>query len=115
MKFPSVFLTFVFGAALVSPTAEAHSPHDSDAQEAHPAAHPQGPAPPGLVSGQGEMRFRVLYTSDRLPAEAQAALDKAHGGFAVDHRPGRGETYFALPGAGILQISSDLGTIRTHA
>jgi hypothetical protein len=37
---------------------------------------------------------------------------KAHGGFAVDRRPGKGETYFALPGAGILQISPDLKTIR---
>jgi hypothetical protein len=26
----------------------------------------------------------------------------------VDHRPGRGETYFALPGAGLLRLSADL-------
>jgi hypothetical protein len=43
-----------------------------------------------------------------LPAEAQKVLKAAHGGFAIDRRPGRGETYFALPGAGIIQISSDL-------
>ncbi len=58
------------------------------------------------------MKFRVLYTSEHLPEEARRVLVKAHGGFAVDRRPGRGETYFALPGVGILQISSDLKTIR---
>jgi hypothetical protein len=35
-------------------------------------------------------------------------LKAAHGGFAVDRRKGHGETYFALPGAGIIQISADL-------
>jgi hypothetical protein len=53
-----------------------------------------------------------LYTSEHLPEEARKVLLQAHGGFAVDRRPGRGETYFALPGAGILQISADLKTIR---
>jgi hypothetical protein len=32
--------------------------------------------------------------------------------FAVDRRPGKEETYFALPGLGILQIGSDLKTIN---
>src|SRR5688572_29933100 len=64
------------------------------------------------VSGQGKMRFRVLYTSDQLPAEAQKVLTSAHGGFAVDLRPGKGETYFSLKGAGIIQISSDLKKTR---
>lgn len=64
------------------------------------------------VSGQGNMRFRVLYTSSILPAEAQAVLKDAHGGFAVDRRPGKGETYFGLPGAGILQISADMKTVK---
>jgi hypothetical protein len=67
--------------------------------------------PPG-VSGQGDLKFKVLYTSDHLPPEAQRVLVKAHGGFAVDRRPGKEETYFALPDAGILQISSDLKTIN---
>jgi hypothetical protein len=58
------------------------------------------------------MRFRVLFTSDRLPQEAQAVLKGAHGGFAVDLRPGKGETYFSLKSAGILQISSDLKKVR---
>jgi hypothetical protein len=68
-------------------------------------------AAPG-ISGQGKMRFKVLYTSDRLPEEARKVLVSAHGGFAVDHRPGKEETYFALPGAGILQISADMKTIK---
>ena len=63
------------------------------------------------VSGQGEMKFKVLYTSDHLPPEAQKVLMDAHGGFAVDRRPGQEETYFALPGAGIVQISADFKTI----
>jgi hypothetical protein len=69
-----------------------------------------GPVPG--ISGQGKMKFKVLYTSEHLPEEAKKVLVKAHGGFAVDRRPGRGETYFALPGAGILQISADLKTIH---
>jgi hypothetical protein len=66
----------------------------------------------GGISGQGAMKFRVLYTSDHLPQEAQKVLTSAHGGFSVDLRPGRGETYFALKGAGIIRISSDLKTTR---
>ncbi|MBM3783031.1 MAG: hypothetical protein FJW30_01660 [Acidobacteria bacterium] len=66
----------------------------------------------GKVSGQGNFRFRVLHTSDILPAEAKAVLKAAHGGFAVDKRKGKGETYFALPGAGILQISADLKSVK---
>lgn len=64
------------------------------------------------TSGGAKMKFRVLYTSSHLPAEAQSVLTKAHGGFAVDRRPGKGETYFALPGAGIIQISADLKSTR---
>jgi len=63
------------------------------------------------VSGQGDLKFKVLYTSDHLPPEAQKVLKDAHGGFAVDRRQGKEETYFALPGAGILQISSDFKAI----
>lgn len=70
-------------------------------------------APSGAAtSGQGKMKFRVLYTSDHLPGEAQKVLTSAHGGFAVDLRPGKGETYFSLPGAGIIQVSSDLKSTR---
>ena len=76
------------------------------AQSTEPPARGNG------ISGQGKMRFRVLYTSDQLPPAAQNVLKGAHGGFAVDLRPGKGETYFSLKGAGILQISSDLKTVR---
>ncbi len=64
------------------------------------------------VSGQGDLRFRVLYTSSHLPEAAVAVLESAHGGFAVDRRPDRGETYFFLPGAGIIEISGDLKSTR---
>jgi hypothetical protein len=69
-------------------------------------------AAPEKVSGQGKLRFRVKYRSEHLPAEAQKVLKQAHGGFTVDRRGGKGETYFALPGAGILQISADLGSVK---
>jgi hypothetical protein len=64
------------------------------------------------VSGQGKMRFRVLYRSDHLPPEAQQVLKGAHGGFSVDLAKGKGETYFSLKGAGIIQISADLKSTR---
>ena len=65
-----------------------------------------------LTSGQGALKFRVLYTRDHFPAEVVAAIDKAHGGFDVDRREGKGETYFALPDVGIIQISADLKTTQ---
>lgn len=80
---------------------------------AHEAAFPgdaTGGSVPG-ISGEGEMRFRVLYTSAHLPPPAQKVLAKAHGGFAADRRPGKGEVYFFLPGAGLLKISPSLDTV----
>jgi hypothetical protein len=73
---------------------------------------PWNPPQTAGVSGQGKMRFKVLYTSSHLPAEAQSVLKDAHGGFAIDRRSGRGETYFALKGAGIIQISNDMKSTR---
>jgi len=67
------------------------------------------------VSGEGKYKFRVLYTSSHLPEEAQKVLKAAHGGFAIDRRPGKGEVYFSLPGAGIVQISSDFKTTKMLA
>lgn len=64
------------------------------------------------TSGQGKYKFKVAYKGSHLPQEAQAVLEKAHGGFAVDRRDGRGEVYFALPGAGIIQLSGDLAKSR---
>jgi hypothetical protein len=81
------------------------------AQQA-PAPTNAKPAPVPGISGQGKMKFRVLYTSEHLPDEAKKVVVNAHGGFAVDRRPGKGETYFALPGAGIIQISADFKSIR---
>ena len=71
----------------------------------------------GHTSGQGKMKFKVLYTSDHLPPEAQKeeVLTSAHGGFAIDRREGKGETYFALKGAGIIQISADLKSTKLLA
>src|SRR5438876_8832955 len=96
----------------IAAPARAHDPRAYAKASQAPAASAAAPRPVPGISGQGKMRFRVLYTSERLPQEARQVLVKAHGGFAVDRRPGRGETYFALPGAGILEISADLRTIR---
>jgi hypothetical protein len=67
------------------------------------------------VTGQAPLRFRVLHTSASLPEAARKVLTSAHGGFAVDHRPGRGDTYFALPGAGILRMSADMEQVALVA
>lgn len=79
-------------------------------QAAAALAAPPGRITPGAkgVSGQGALRFRVLLTSASLPEAARKVLTSAHGGFAVDHRPGKGDTYFSLPGAGILRVSADM-------
>lgn len=66
----------------------------------------------GISSGQGRLKFQVLYMREHLPQDAVEVLGNAHGGFAVDRREGRGETYFALPGAGIVQLSARLNATR---
>src|SRR5207248_9693793 len=112
------FYRLVFGFWVAAATSWGVPPRAQQAgpyiPPPRPRAHGGAPPPhpvPG-ISGQGKMRFRLLYTSSSLPKEALKVLVKAHGGFAVDRRAGRNETYFALPGAGILQISADLKTIR---
>lgn len=60
------------------------------------------------VSGQAPYRFRIKTSSERIPREAWEDLGKAHGGFAVDHRPGKGEAYFGLPNTGLLRVSGDM-------
>ncbi|HRK35346.1 MAG TPA: hypothetical protein PLJ47_12190 [Candidatus Hydrogenedentes bacterium] len=95
--------------------------HDADAAEnnadgtltlAQADATATAPASVPGVTGQGDYKFKLLYKGDHLPAEAVAVLTKAHGGFAVDRREGKGEIYFALPGAGIIEISADLAKTR---
>ena len=93
----------------------AHGGHD------HAEATPEGfeePIPDEWTSGDAPLRFEVMYTRHHLPAEAQPLLETLHGGFGVDRREGRGETYFAVPGAGIVRLSADLGKaelVATHA
>lgn len=108
----------LFGVAGMTRSLTAHASHHHAPRLArsNPQAFPSEPREMAGnatgISGQGKMKFKVLYASNHLPAEAQKALVNAHGGFAVDRRPGKEETYFALPGAGILQISADLRTIN---
>lgn len=79
---------------------------------AQAAASVAAPAAVPGVTGQGAYRFKLFRGSEILPPEALAVLVKAHGGFAVDRREGKGEIYFALPGAGILQIAADLKSAK---
>jgi hypothetical protein len=99
-------------ALLVAPSAWArpHGKHLATPVQAAPAPAAPGTVEAGAkgVTGQGALRFRVLLTAAQLPDEARKVVVSAHGGFAVDRRDGRGETYFALPGAGILRLSADV-------
>lgn len=88
-----------------------HHDHDHEKPVILAQAGQNAATASGKVSGQGDLKFRVVATNSVLPAEANAVLVKAHGGFAVDRREGKGETYFALPGAGILRVSADLKTV----
>ena len=108
MRCCAPFLALVIGVALGSSPLEAHPGHKHLVAAGLSGA--RSTVPDG-ISGQGAMRFRVLYASERLPEKAREVLASAQGGFAVDRRPGRGEVYFALPGAGLLRISSDLQSI----
>lgn len=117
MKNPGVsrrgFLSSAAGLAVAAGTggsALGESPASAQAANS-PAAENAAAHAPG-ISGQGRMKFKVKHNSSLLPAAAQKVLVKAHGGFAVDRRPGRGETYFFLPGAGILRIAPSLNSIH---
>ena len=97
-----IAITALFGALLVLGWQAGLAPTPTEA-DSH------------ATSGQGKYKFKVVYKGSHLPKEAQDVLEKAHGGFAVDRRDGKGEVYFALPGAGIIQVSSDLSSTRMLA
>jgi len=107
-------LVALVGVALLGARSLSAHPHHRSLGPQEAAATPApGTIAPGArgVSGQGALRFRVALTAAQLPEEARKVVVSAHGGFAVDHRPGKEETYFALPGAGILRMSADLKRI----
>src|SRR6185295_9107155 len=99
--------------ALLGATLLPAHPHHRSLLPQEASTPAPGTIAPGAkgVSGQGALRFRVALTAAQLPEEARKVLVSAHGGFAVDHRPGKEETYFALPGAGILRMGADLKQI----
>lgn len=111
-------VSFCLAAALTSALAAGHArAHDiwATVTTAAPApANPAAPPAPG-VTGQGKYKFRVFTTSSVLPDKAKTVLEKAHGGFAVDHRKGKGETYWSLPGAGILRVSASMKEVQLLA
>lgn len=105
-------------AVLCASGAQAHPrPKAAMPQQAAPAPAPPGTIEAGAkgVTGQGALRFRVLMTGAQLPEEARSVVVSAHGGFAVDRREGKGETYFALPGAGVLRLSADFKQVTPIA
>ena len=93
------------------------------AQNKAVAAAAVKPAKPG-VSGTGSLSFEVLVTSKALPKQVFEAnqfdrrkkkrkvLDCAHGGFAYDHRDGKGEVYWFLQGAGMMRVHKDRAKIE---
>ncbi len=114
--FPLIAIASLFATAL--PAHDTRFPHDHPVKRARELTVAQGESAtaakaviPG-VTGQAPLRFKLFKGRDILPAEAQAVLVNAHGGFAVDRREGKGEIYFALPGAGILKIASDLKSVQ---
>jgi hypothetical protein len=115
----STRLAPLFTAALLyAPGALAHPhPKPKSPQQAGPAQAPPDTVEPGArgVTGQGALRFRVFMTAAHLPEEARKVVVSAHGGFAVDRREGKGETYFALPGAGVLRLSADFKQVTEVA
>jgi hypothetical protein len=102
-------MAMVMAVALASGNASAHPGHGE-----HPIQLAQGEDTPATtpagITGQSPFTFRTFQTRDILPEKAQEVLPHAHGGFAVDRRPGQGEVYFSLPGAGIIRISNTLDT-----
>ncbi|MBV9468209.1 MAG: hypothetical protein JO316_01530 [Abitibacteriaceae bacterium] len=96
----------------VPEAAQLNSSHPPMTLAQAPAPGAANPQPAVPVSGQGKFRFKVFLTSERLPEEAKKVLRSAHGGSAVDHRPGKGETYFFLRGAGILRVSADMQSVQ---
>lgn len=123
-----VFEPLLITFAVFATAAAAHPGHEPDAADATVDA--EGPeqlaaamtavVAPALAlvgaqataeTGQAPFKFRVYGAGATLPSTLAQPLIKAHGGFAVDRRPGHGETYFALKGAGVLRISADLKRI----
>lgn len=64
------------------------------------------------VDGQGSWKFRYRPDLSQVPVEEKFLLE-AHGGFAVDRSlpEDKRQTYFGLPGVGVLKVSPDLTKI----
>jgi hypothetical protein len=64
------------------------------------------------ISGQGKMKFKVLYTSSHLPAEAQKRTDQRPWRLCGRYAAGKRRNVFSLKGAGIIQVAGDMKSTR---
>jgi hypothetical protein len=111
--------TLGLGLTLATTAAMAHPGHGEEATPSSPelllalqnADATSASAAAGKTTGQGDLKFKVIYSTGDLPEATAPGILSAHGGFAVDRREGKGEIYWALPKVGILRISNDLKTI----
>ncbi len=88
MRRCSLFVALAIAAALGGSPLEAHPGHKhlvAAGTGALSASGARSTVPDG-ISGQGAMRFRVLYASERLPDKAREVLASAHGGFFASAR-----------------------------
>jgi hypothetical protein len=63
------------------------------------------------VTGQAPYRFKIKTRAATIARSSWEDLRKAHGGFAVDRRQGKGEAYFGLPNTGLLRVSADMNKV----
>ena len=110
--------TLGLGLTLASSIAIAHPGHGEESEPntdllvAIQEADTDGTAAAeGKTTGQGDLKFKVIYSTSDLPEGTEPGINAAHGGFAVDRREGKGEIYWALPNVGILRVSADLKTV----
>lgn len=105
-----VFVSFSFG----------HEGHDHGAHHKKDkkgatvlTSAPVAPTVLQEVDGQGNWKFRYRSDLSKVPVDP-SVLHQAHGGLVVNKglANGQNQTYFALPGVGLIEVSDDLQTMK---
>ena len=94
------------GHGAQSETAQEQKIMLAQAEDDEPTAEAPG------ITGQAPYQFRIKTRAVTIPRDSWQDLRKAHGGFAVDHRAGKGETYFALPNTGLLRVNAAMDDVE---